>query len=127
LQAILQAVGKERAPLSRRALQAVYSSLERLDPAWDSVLGRLSETPTHAAVPDVFLEQWLVYGLYRHTPDSLSDGRFPSRVAMAVHSVYLIEQLALVGDLSEMTDLIRACSAETEYSEDNLEQLLDTF
>ena len=127
LTAILQAVGKDRPPLSRRAMFGVYSSLERLDPAWDGVLARLLTDDDPVAVPEIFLEQWLVYGLFRHTADGLSDGRFASRAAMAVHSVRLIRALCRDGSLNAVADLIRAYSAEVEYSEDNIEQLLETF
>ena len=127
LTAILQAVGKGRPPLSRRAMFGIYSSLERLDDAWDTVLDRLLADDSPTAVSDIYLEQWLVYGLFRHTADSLSDGRFSSRVAMVVHSVRLIQALCLDGSLDAVADLIRSYSAEVEYSEDNIEQLLETF
>ncbi len=127
LDTILTAVNKQRPPLSRRALFGIYSSLERLDPAWDDVLARLLDADDPIPVAHVFCEQWLVYGLWRHTAGSLQDGRFPSRVAMVVHSVRLIQALCRDASLGSVADLIRAYSAEVEYSEDNVEQLLDTF
>ncbi len=127
LTAVLRAVDKDRAPLSRRALFGVYSSLERLDPAWDAVLAQLLDDRPCAALPAVPAEQWLVYGLYRHTADALQDGRFASRAAMAVYAVRLIAALCREGTLEDIVGLVRAYSAEVEYSADNLEQLIDTF
>lgn len=126
---LLSAVGITRPPLTDAALFAIYSSLERLDPAWDTVLSRLRGDAPRICDEALCIpfEQLLVYFLWRHLPDSRFDNRLPARVALAVHSVRLIRRLLSSNTLSALAELTRAYCAEIEYSEENLETLLSTF
>ena len=116
-------------PLSAETLHERLQQLERLDPAWDDTLERLlaacdnepSETLTAA------FSRLLVYFLYRHTADSLFDGRFDKRVAFAVHSVKVLRLLCTDNNIDTLAELARAYSAEIEYSTDNIDALLEAF
>ena len=119
-----------RAPLAPTALYECLQPLERLDPTWDAVLRRLSSASDSAppiVLNDAF-SRLLVYFLYRHTADSLFDGRFEERVAFAVHSAKVLRLLCGdSGSLEELAELARAYSAEIEYSDENMDTLLDMF
>lgn len=127
-EALLRTVEIERPPLSDAALFAIFSPLERLDPAWDAVLSRLyAPAAVGESVLQIPLEQLLVYFLWRHLPDSRFDDRLAARVAFAVHSVRLLRRLLTDTTHAALVELTRAYCAEIEYSEDNLDTLLDTF
>lgn len=115
----------------------IHLSLERLDHAWDELLYELKNTATaesefhsHSDY-DVIFEQILVYFAYRHLADALDDGRLTERAAFIAHSFYLIRSLCALqikkfGNLTleDIVQISRMYSAETEYSEENMETLL---
>ena len=108
-----------------------YRALERLDPAWDAALDRL---PPLSAEPPVHLTRALmnfcVYLLYRHLPGALEDDDLPGRVAFCVLSTRVLAALCAATPDCTLADCIeyaRMYSAEIEYSEDNLNALLDAL
>ena len=107
----------------------IYRSLERLDPAWDTVLDTLAAP---AATPD---KQWdrafmnlAAYFLYRHMPGALYDGAPYAHAAFAVLSTRIIRRLFAAApkqDMDTLVELARLYSSEIEYSEENTDALLD--
>ncbi len=129
MQAMLSLV--QRPPLSAKDLYDRFWPLERLESDWSDILNGLLQTPhdTKLTAWDHAFEQLLVYFLYRHLPDSLYDGRFCERAAFAVHSVYVLRHLCAVyaDTLDDVIDLSRRYSSEIEYSDENIDRLLDGF
>ncbi len=113
---------------------SLYSSLERLDANWDNYLGNLSQTPTNGGfeLDSVILEQLCVYFVFRHLADSLSDGKFKQRLAFCLHATEFIESLCAADNAIEpitfdkICDICRMYSAEIEYSDENLNRLLNS-
>ena len=118
----------------------IYLSLERLDNEWTVILHQLNNTDeTQLIVPEIekvsnAFEQLLCYFIYRHLTDSLDDDRLWERVAFAVQSYFIIRSLCAVhysknGSLSveDIAEFARLYSSEIEYSEDNMEKLLDAM
>lgn len=96
-------------------------TLERLDPQWEVCLRRLLEPPRPAPGWDIPLEQLLCYLMYRHLPGALEDGDVQGRVAYCCLMVQLLRHM-LRDDLPE---LARMYSSEIEYSNENLDALLE--
>ncbi len=116
--------------------EKVFRSLERLDAAWDSVLDTLKGKdllreaallPKHLEIP---MEQFTAYLLLRHLPAALEDGDLPGHGAFCVLCAKLL--CALCAQLPDCTleqaaDLARMYSAEIEYSNENMDALLDAL
>ena len=116
----------------------LYRGLERLDPAWDSVLLGLRGLPSGGRRElcswDTAWDQLLVYFIYRHLAGALDDGRLSARAAFAAQSLFLIQDLCAVhlrshGQLvlDDVVEAARLYSSEVEYSEENLQALLTIF
>lgn len=109
---------------------SLYSSLERLDAEWDNYLELLkSDTDSDILEFDTAFEQLAVYFLLRHSVDDLSKGALFSLV-----SVCIIQKIAAAmkqknGTLSleEIIEIARMYSAEIEYSDENVEKIIDTI
>ncbi len=115
------------APSDNATLLRWFGPLERLEPAWDEALGHLTQAASAPlTVPDTVFEQWLVYTLYRQLPPSLEDGCLAERLALAVLSSRLLRALTAAHDGKQETflELARLYSAEIEYSDENIPQLL---
>lgn len=93
-----------------------YQKLERLDPAWDALL---AAAKPHTEKDPVALEQLAVYFVYRHLAGALEDGRLRERLLFALLSVALISALPC-----SLAEGARMYSAEIEYSDENLEEIL---
>lgn len=100
----------------------IYMSLEHLDKAWTERLNALSDFTGDLRIKETRAEQLLIYFLYRHMPDGLYDGRLKQRIAFAVHAVYII---CLLSSTDNITETARMYSAEIEYSEENMNRLLE--
>lgn len=121
---LLSEVGHSRAPLSAAQFAALYRPLERLDPAWDNVLDTACDDDLDDAW-DIPFEQILCYFLYRHiTIDNVGGA-----VAFAVQSTRFLKKLFAAADktIDALCELCRAYSAEIEYSDENIDELLFTF
>lgn len=112
---------------------AFYQSLEQLDPAWTAKLEELKKTPL--TLPkmewDVVFEQITHYFLYRHIAGALEEDEIRLRTAFAVLSVWMIRALCGViltqkGTLvlEDVADIARMYSSEVEYSDENMDALL---
>lgn len=130
-------------PIPERSLAEwadIYLELERLEAPWTDRLMELKETDL-SDVPDldtpewnVAFEQLLVYFLYRQLPFALDDGEYEGRAAFCVLSYRIIRELCRVhtvlhGDVSldDLVEIARQYSAEIEYSDENVETLLDAL
>ena len=121
--------------IPERDWAAVYRDLERLDPAWDSHIERLSTMGAKGRPESLHpfataFEQFCVYLLYRHLPGALEDDDVPGRVAFCVLSTQVLMALcAAKADctMADLLDFARMYSAEIEYSADNIAALLDAL
>ncbi len=105
----------------------IYASLERLDDSWGTLLDSLSASPAaENPLPDVVREQLLVYFVYRHLSEALYDGQLRERLAFCVLSEAMIGGLCAVSGLPA-AEAARMYSAEIEYSDENIQALLDVL
>ncbi|MBQ6950847.1 MAG: flagellin lysine-N-methylase [Clostridia bacterium] len=128
LEQVLQALGM---PLPPSDWEKVYRSLEQLDDAWDARLSRLKGKDLSLPLPiydahAIPLEQLAVYLLFRHLPGALEDGDLAGRAAFCVLSVRVIATLC-PEECSDgmLAEIVRMYSAEIEYSQQNIDTLLD--
>ena len=118
----------------------IFLALERLDNGWTDILQEWKETDiTDAPALDtkeweVAFEQLLVYFLYRQLPFALDDGEYEGRAVFCVLCYRIIRDLcrvhaALHGNVSldTLVDIARQYSAEIEYSDENVDILLDVL
>ena len=109
--------------------QAFLLSLERLDGRWAEALATLPEAPP--SLPDrweIPLEQFTVYLLFRHLPGALEDGDVTGRVRYCVLIVKLLQALLAAQAEPGLDDLVELCrlySSEIEYSDVNVDAILD--
>lgn len=106
----------------------VYRNLERLDKEWDKYLDSISDISTEIPLNlEIPCEQLLCYFIYRHLSGALDDFLFSERIQFAVLSCYLIMTLNKTKTLEEMLKIARMYSCEIEYSDENIEILLETL
>ena len=118
----------------------IYMELERLEESWTDRLEELKSTDiSHAPSLDmpeweIAFEQLLVYFLYRQLPFALDDGEYEGRAAFCVLSYRIIRDLCCVHavlhgsvNLNDLVEIARQYSAEIEYSDENVEALLDAL
>lgn len=81
-----------------------------------------------SAIPDTAWEQLAHYFIYRQLPDALYDDSLYERIAFCVISVKII-RLMLTGcesiSLDTLIDTARLYSSEIEYSDENIDTILD--
>ena len=118
----------------------IYLKLERLETSWTDRLDELKSTDISVAPAldtpewEIALEQLLVYFLYRQLPFALDDGEYEGRAAFCVLSYQMIRDLCRVHavlhgsvNLDDLVEIARQYSAEIEYSDENVETLLDAL
>ncbi|MBR2949433.1 MAG: flagellin lysine-N-methylase [Lachnospiraceae bacterium] len=118
----------------------IYLELERLEESWTDRLQEMKDTDISdapllgTAEWEIAFEQLLVYFLYRQLPFALDDGEYEGRAAFCVLSYRIIRDLCRVHavlhggvGLDDLVDLARQYSAEIEYSDENVEALLDAL
>ncbi|MBQ9861525.1 MAG: flagellin lysine-N-methylase [Clostridia bacterium] len=93
---------------------ALYRSLERLDPAWDAYLDKLGVCSSFTEERGVLWERLTAYFVFRH-----AHPRF------AAHAAALILTLAEGAEEEELGEICRLYSAEIEYSDENLDAVID--
>lgn len=97
----------------------LYCGLEYMDVDISYVLNN------SVCLPDIILENLCIYFLYRHLTESLDDNRFSERVVFAYISAKVIESMCKSTDFEEITECARIYSSEIEYSEENVETILE--
>lgn len=118
----------------------IYLELERLETSWTERLQELKCTDISQApildTPEweIAFEQLLVYFLYRQLPFALDDGEYEGRAVFCVLSYCIIHDLCRVHavlhgsvNLDDLVEIARQYSAEIEYSDENVEALLDAL
>lgn len=104
-------------------------SLERLDDTWADALTGLQENPPPLSQRwDVPFEQLTVYLLFRHLPGALEDGDITGRVRYCALIASLLRALLAARehpDLDSLVELCRLYSSEIEYSDENVNAILD--
>ncbi len=117
---------------------AFYRSLECLDPKRDEILTALESAsieelhfPLDSDTERAF-ERLLCYFIFRHLSGALEDFRYEARISFALLSLLMIYSAASViyhrkKSLSHavLIDLVRIYSSEIEYSEENMEAILN--
>lgn len=111
-------------------------ALERLDEAWTGIINKLSvpvskdkeeEFSSFIRPYETEYEQLLVYFIYRYFVDygdlAAAFAAFAFYVIYAAHRAVFLEKGTI--SFEERVDIVRMFSAETEYSEDNLELIFD--
>jgi len=117
-----------------RTMAKLFLSPEQLDPDWTAMLSALERSGLSAE--DVLsepalrlpLEQLTVYLLYRHLPPAAEDGLIAERVALCILLTRLAAALTglRVGEpLTAFVDTCRMLSSEVEYSDENIDILLE--
>lgn len=105
----------------------IYLSLEMLDNTWNEMLNRLKISDniqfTNTDAHEKALKNLLVYFVYRHLGESVFDGNFNGRLLFAIVSCYMILAICNIGYSVE--DVARMYSSEIEYSDENLDKLID--
>ncbi len=117
-----------------------YLKLEMLDEAWGETLIKLKNTENSLDFESVLsefgteFEQLAVYFIYRHLIKAAEDYLSAEYLQFAFISVFMIASvLALIkkekGEISKLDlfDTARIYSSEIEYSDENIEALLDIF
>ena len=116
----------------------VLRDLERLDPAWDSVLDFLGK-PANISGFDAFMmgrsyeyEQFLVYLLYRHVACAFDLADAKTWGAFAVVGCEILYRMGAaiwtetgMFSFEDQVELARMFSSEIEYSEENLDRLFE--
>ena len=112
----------------------ILYSLERLDESWNDRLDMLRKDTTLStailSLNPISAEQLLVYYLYRHMPDGMYDSRMSERMAFAIVSTCIIFAIASgenKTDTDNLADIARMYSAEIEYSDENIDNILDVI
>ena len=112
---------------------------QRLSPDWDKELEILAQIKTPLqnppeALPDTPFEQLLVYFLYRHLPDAENEQDLKKRAGVAALSCQILFALCLEKtatgksfSVDMLAELARMYSSEIEYSQENIDSLLDVL
>ena len=127
VQRLMTYCGLHRDPRTPAQWAEIYRGLERLDGDWDACLDRLAACDAFSVSGDrdTVWEQLAVYFLLRYTADSLDDGLLAPRVAFCLHAVSILRTLCAGTDMAETCEICRMYSCEIEYSEENVESLMD--
>lgn len=109
----------------------LYLSLERLDEKWTEELNKLHGFSFEGRIFEdkafqIPFEQLAVYFVFRHLDGALWDGDYKTRINFVLKSCCLLGALAESGvSFEKLVDLARMYSSEVEYSEENLDVLMD--
>jgi lysine-N-methylase len=123
LKCILSMVGMENADLTPSHWLEEFKNLEHMDMEWEYLLDSAAFEDNPLAFPPVMVEQLIVYFMYRHLFAGCQSRLAPYYIGFAVLSVRMI--LAIAGNRQEMLcDIARRYSAEIEYSDVNIQQII---
>ena len=104
------------------------SNIEYMGNEMINKLNLAREKADFSTIPETAWEQLAHYFIYRHLPDALYDDSLYERIAFCIISVKII-RLMLSGcesiSLDTLIDTARLYSSEIEYSEENIDAVLD--
>ncbi|MGN1117132.1 MAG: flagellin lysine-N-methylase [Acutalibacteraceae bacterium] len=138
LETMLSFCEAEKPDFSGNELYALLTSLEKLEESRDERLEKLRGVDDFSVIDDkryaLWFENLTKYFIYRHISGAYLDMRISERACFVYLSVIASAMLcqkifeekgALT--LYDVADISRAFSAETEYSEENTERILEYF
>ena len=106
---------------------AFYLTLERMDEEWTGLLKHLERFQDASALlramENVRYERIAEYFLYRHFAEAVDDEDAAARFAFAILSTEIVCVLELYGH----TDALRLYSSEIEYSDENVDLILEAI
>lgn len=108
----------------------IYSGLERLDGNWSKLLNNLKTADIYdfrfpSQHKNIFTNLF-TYFIYRHLGESVYDGNFNGRLLFAILSCYMIGALSeKAKEINDIIEIARMYSSEIEYSDENLEKLIE--
>jgi len=118
-------------------MEDILLGLERLDPAWEEYVRRLSgemRKDLSGEEWETAFEQLAVYFLYRHFIGVSEDGDVTGRTGFIALSWMIIRRIcescaAENPDfgIDDLVEIARMYSSETEYSEENMDALRNLF
>lgn len=115
---------KELPPLSQ--WKTVYQKLERLDPQWDCYIEQFEDFSDWYDRWDLPCEQLAVYLAYRHLAGGMEDGRLKERIRFIALSLFIFNCLSRNATaIEDLYELARIYSSEIEYSDENIDALLE--
>ena len=76
-------------------------------------------------VSDKYLERLAFYFIFRHLSDSLDDGLLAERVVFAYACVMAVTAMCETDDFEGICENARIFSSEIEYSEENVDEILN--
>lgn len=106
----------------------VMMGLQRLEKSWENYIKELPHGNIEVIDDKKWqtaFEQLAVYFVYRYLPGGFEDGRYIERLAFACFSVYVIAKIFKGTGMEEIEEIARRYSAEVEYCEENVEELLN--
>lgn len=106
----------------------VFNSLEKMDKSWGKYLLTIKdgiETAPADNSLDTAYEQLLVYLLFRHFSDCRYDGKTKERVMFTALIYKVIKTMNISNTLEELIEISRLYSCEIEYSDENINRLLE--
>lgn len=111
-----------------REWKGLFTGLERLDGRWTELLEYIDTEPEaeYMAQHEREAENLLCYFLYRHVPSAYYDGDIPTKAAFSVLAVKVILRIA-AGAGEELCETARMFSSEIEYSDENVDAILDAL
>lgn len=106
----------------------LFTGLERLDEKWTELLDYIDRAPAaeYLSEHEREIENLLCYFLYRHVPEAFYDGDIPTKAAFSVLAVRVILRIA-AGAGEELCEISRMFSSEIEYSDENVDAILDAL
>ena len=124
IEIILNKFNIEISQISNCELVDIYLDLERLDNAWSDMLIELKTIDNiQLSTQSNALKNLFIYFIYRHLGESIYDGKFNGRLLFAIISCKMISTLSKVG--YNIYDVARMYSSEIEYSDENLNKLIE--
>lgn len=108
---------------------SVFNSLEKMDKAWDNYLLKIKNgiNPTTDNTLDIAYEQLLVYLIFRHFTDCQYDDKIKERILFIVLIYKVIKTMNSQNTLEELIEIARIYSCEIEYSDENIQTLLQAL
>ncbi len=108
-------------------------SLERLDDQWLQPLATLrdaaeaDESRFEEPEWEIAFEQLMVYLLYRHLPNAMQDGNVEERLAFVALMWRILRRMcaATNADMEGFVQLCRMYSSEIEYSDVNVDEIME--
>ena len=118
--------GQEFGGFDASAAAAFYGTLERMDDQWTEMLNTLEsfrvENEFYLSLDNICYERIAEYFLFRHSADAYDAEDAAARFVFAILSTEIICALDISG---YSADSLRLYSAEIEYSDENVELILE--